>query len=113
MIGYAGSGSTERGRLSAVGSLLVLGEVISSTKSVLAALARADVASVDVGSMDFAFMAFKAAFVSECPAIAYYLVADVGTKVLVPMSPVWCEYDLNSCVNKTANYPRAVFVKKG
>jgi hypothetical protein len=67
LIQYLGTDSTERGRLGAVDLLLVLGEFISSMKSFLA---RADAASVHVGSMYFAFMAFQAAFVAECSAIA-------------------------------------------
>ena len=74
--------------------LLVLREFVFSMKHFLAALARADVASVHVGSMHFAFMAFQAAFVAECSAIAQCVVADIGTKVLVPMSPASCKYDV-------------------
>ena len=37
--------------------------------------------------MDFAFVAFEAAFVSKAFAIAGYVVTNVGTNVFVLMSP--------------------------
>jgi hypothetical protein len=42
--------------------------------------------------MDFAFVAFKAALVSEAFAIARCMVANVRTNVFVLMSPEGCKY---------------------
>jgi hypothetical protein len=53
-----------------VGSLLVLEEVVSSMKSFLVALTRQNGAFVHLRPMYFAFMAFQAAFVTECSVIA-------------------------------------------
>jgi hypothetical protein len=95
--------------LGAVGSLLVLEEVVSSMKSFLVALARQNGAFVHLRPMYFAFMAFQAAFVAERSTIAGSEVADIGTKVLVLMSPAVCEYDFPS--KRKANYLRAAFVE--
>jgi hypothetical protein len=93
-------------------SLLVLEEVVSSMKSLLVARARQNGAFVHLASMDFAFMAFQAAFVAECSAIAQYVVADVRAKVLVLMSPATCESDwIFPEYTGMATYLRAAFVE--
>ena len=74
-------------------SLLVLEKVIPSVKPFLVALARQDWAFVGLRPMDFAFMAFEAAFVTEIFPIAGCVVAVVGTDVFVLMSPRACKYE--------------------
>jgi hypothetical protein len=75
-----------------VRSLLVFQDVIFSMKSFLVALARWHWAFIDLGPVDFAFVAFEAAFVTEGFAIAGYVMANVGTNVFVLMSPTACKY---------------------
>jgi hypothetical protein len=76
-----------------VSSLLVLEEVIPSVKPSVVALATQDWAFVDLRPMDFAFVALKAAFVTENFPIARCMVAGVGTNVFVLMSPSACKYE--------------------
>ena len=74
-------------------SLLVLEEVISPIKPFLVALAKQDWAFVGLRPMNFAFVAFEAAFVAEIFPIARCIVAEVGTNVFVLMSPSACKYE--------------------
>jgi len=76
-----------------VSSLLVLEEVIPSVKPSLVALARQDWAFIGLRPMDFAFVALKAAFVTETFPIAGCMVAGVWTNMSVLMSPSACKYE--------------------
>lgn len=76
-----------------MGSLLVLEEVVPPVKSSLVALARQKRAFVGLGPVDFALMAFEAAFVTEVFPITGWVVAVVWANMLVLMSPAACEYD--------------------
>lgn len=66
----------------------MLDKIISPMESSLIALAVHDGACVSLRAMDFAFMAFKAAFVAEAFEIAGFDVAYIWTDMLVLMSSI-------------------------